>query len=253
MEKGLKFTIAKKVLDQHVPKVAKAKVTKPKAKQENAHPKAKQQTAQKRAIWRGAWDKKWRKRYLAKKRRLARRRRRLRLRRRKYRSRRSRWAARRRRRRNLRLRGVRRLPVRGCGAAQTVHVPGHGHISVTGTKGKLSLHGLCMAKGGNRGDLKLKSVCLKVNPFVEKSFLRRNRGYYMGARRYGFYLRVLKRSLTSERSERVRDFQHEKIKFSLIKEDECSSGTMVNFDVSSLSAVVADSTIISTLANAGLL
>ena len=32
-----------------------------------------------------------------------------------------------------------------------------------------------------------------------------NRGYYMAARGYEFYLRVLKVSLTSERSERVRD------------------------------------------------
>ena len=31
------------------------------------------------------------------------------------------------------------------------------------------------------------------------------RGYYMAARGYEFYLRVLKVSLTSERSERVRD------------------------------------------------
>ena len=31
------------------------------------------------------------------------------------------------------------------------------------------------------------------------------RGYYMAARGYKFYLRVLKVSLTSERSERVRD------------------------------------------------
>jgi len=38
-----------------------------------------------------------------------------------------------------------------------------------------------------------------------------NRGYYMGARRYEIYLRVLKKYLTSERSERVRYFQHEKI------------------------------------------
>jgi len=35
----------------------------------------------------------------------------------------------------------------------------------------------------------------------------------MDARRYEFYLRVLKKYLTSERSERVRYFQHEKIKF----------------------------------------
>ena len=32
-----------------------------------------------------------------------------------------------------------------------------------------------------------------------------SRGYYMAARGYEFYLRVLKVSLTSERSERVRD------------------------------------------------
>ena len=32
-----------------------------------------------------------------------------------------------------------------------------------------------------------------------------NGGYYMAARGYEFYLRVLKVSLTSERSERVRD------------------------------------------------
>jgi len=32
-----------------------------------------------------------------------------------------------------------------------------------------------------------------------------NRGYYMAARGYEFYLRVVKVSLTSERSERVRD------------------------------------------------
>ena len=32
-----------------------------------------------------------------------------------------------------------------------------------------------------------------------------NRGYYMAARGYEFYLRVLQVSLTSERSERVRD------------------------------------------------
>ena len=32
-----------------------------------------------------------------------------------------------------------------------------------------------------------------------------NRGYYMATRGYEFYLRVLKLSLTSERSERVRD------------------------------------------------
>ena len=36
-------------------------------------------------------------------------------------------------------------------------------------------------------------------------FLDENRGYYMAARGYEFYLRVLKVSLTSERSERVRD------------------------------------------------
>jgi len=35
----------------------------------------------------------------------------------------------------------------------------------------------------------------------------------MAARRYEFYLRVLKKYLTSELSERVRYFQHEKIKF----------------------------------------
>ena len=40
-----------------------------------------------------------------------------------------------------------------------------------------------------------------------------HRGYYMAARGYEFYLRVLKKYLTSERSERVRYFQHEKIKF----------------------------------------
>ena len=32
-----------------------------------------------------------------------------------------------------------------------------------------------------------------------------HRGYFMAARGYDFYLRVLKVSLTSERSERVRD------------------------------------------------
>ena len=36
-------------------------------------------------------------------------------------------------------------------------------------------------------------------------FYWENRGYYMAARGYEFYLRVLKVSLTSERSERVRD------------------------------------------------
>ena len=35
----------------------------------------------------------------------------------------------------------------------------------------------------------------------------------MAAWGYKFYLLVLKVSLTSERNERVRDFQHEKIKF----------------------------------------
>ena len=34
---------------------------------------------------------------------------------------------------------------------------------------------------------------------------RINRGYYMAAQGYEFYLRVLKVSLTSEQSERVRD------------------------------------------------
>ena len=42
--------------------------------------------------------------------------------------------------------------------------------------------------------------------------LRSNRGYYMAARGYEFYIRVLKVSLTSERSERVRDtFKVERI------------------------------------------
>ncbi|KXJ26525.1 Nucleoside diphosphate kinase B [Exaiptasia diaphana] len=39
------------------------------------------------------------------------------------------------------------------------------------------------------------------------------RGYYMGARRYGFYLRVLKRSLTSERSECDHGHIEKKISF----------------------------------------
>ena len=38
-----------------------------------------------------------------------------------------------------------------------------------------------------------------------KKLRNTNRGYYMAARGYEFYLRVLKVSLTSERSERVRD------------------------------------------------
>ena len=47
-------------------------------------------------------------------------------------------------------------------------------------------------------------------PWWEKSFYFTevyiiNRGYFMAARGYEFYLRVLKVSLTSERSERVRD------------------------------------------------
>jgi hypothetical protein len=41
-----------------------------------------------------------------------------------------------------------------------------------------------------------------------------HKGYsYMGARTYEFYLRVIFLSLTSERSKRVRNVQHEKIKF----------------------------------------
>ena len=39
----------------------------------------------------------------------------------------------------------------------------------------------------------------------KKGFLLLNRGYYMAAWGYEFYLLVLKVSLTSERSERVRD------------------------------------------------
>ena len=46
---------------------------------------------------------------------------------------------------------------------------------------------------------------LLFNLSVSKPPLPRNRGYYMAARGYEFYLRVLKVSLTSERSERVRD------------------------------------------------
>ena len=37
------------------------------------------------------------------------------------------------------------------------------------------------------------------------NFIQINRGYYMAARGYEFYLRVLKVSLMSEGSERVRD------------------------------------------------
>ena len=39
----------------------------------------------------------------------------------------------------------------------------------------------------------------------KKGFLLLNRGYYMAAWGYEFYLLVLKVSLTNERSERVRD------------------------------------------------
>ena len=42
-------------------------------------------------------------------------------------------------------------------------------------------------------------------PMYAPVYPRIYRGYYMAARGYEFYLRVLKVSLTSERSERVRD------------------------------------------------
>ena len=48
-------------------------------------------------------------------------------------------------------------------------------------------------------------VSLFTNSRLRFEFV--NRGYYMAARRYEFYLRVLKVSLTSERSERVRDMR----------------------------------------------
>ena len=56
-----------------------------------------------------------------------------------------------------------------------------------------------------------KSTCFVMEIKLKKSpydRLWRYRGYYMAARGYEFYLRVLQVSLTSERY-----FQHEKIKF----------------------------------------
>ena len=52
------------------------------------------------------------------------------------------------------------------------------------------------------------SLCFPSWPVIKYWIYR---GYYIAARGYEFYLRVLKVSLTSERSERY--FQHEKIKF----------------------------------------
>ena len=48
-----------------------------------------------------------------------------------------------------------------------------------------------------------KNIVVKQYVLWETYRVEINRGYYMAARGYEFYLRVLKVSLTSERSERV--------------------------------------------------
>ena len=53
-------------------------------------------------------------------------------------------------------------------------------------------------------DLSLRHYCPVKKAVVDLSNTL-NTGYYMAARGYKFYLRVLKVSLTSERSERMRD------------------------------------------------
>ncbi|KXJ05296.1 Ankyrin repeat domain-containing protein 27, partial [Exaiptasia diaphana] len=63
-------------------------------------------------------------------------------------------------------------------------------INLKNNEGKTPLH---FAAG--EGHEKVVELLIERGATVE-----RYRGYYMGARRYGFYLRVLKRSL--------RDFQH---------------------------------------------
>ena len=60
-----------------------------------------------------------------------------------------------------------------------------------------------------KGDNESVCSCYILNKFISKNpqlcNQLSNRGYFMAARGYEFYLRVLKVSLTSERSERVRD------------------------------------------------